>query len=152
MATLKFLKYLKPSCIIPHMKAADKTEAIVELVDKLGSEGLLDDVERVRKDVLDREALMSTGLKDGLAVPHAKSEGTKDMAVALGLKQEGIEFQSLDGQPARIIFLVVSRVDRAGPHLQCLAEIAQFFSDVQARTRLVQAETEQEALAALSAF
>ena len=151
MASLKLLKFLRPSCVITNMAATAKQEAIEELLLCLAREGLLDDTDKVRGDVLARERQMSTGLKDGLAIPHAKSEGAKALAIALGLKPEGLEFESLDGQPAKVIFLVVSRADRTGPHLQCLAEIAQFSANAEARGKLLEARSAEQALRALEA-
>ena len=151
MAPLKLLKYLPPSCAIARLKAETKQEAIEELLAALEAAGRLVDLATARKDVLDRERQMSTGLTDGLAIPHAKTQGVKELVLAAGLKREGIEFESLDGQPARVVFMVLSRVDRSGPHLECLAEIAQFFSRPEARARLLAAGTAREMIAALSA-
>lgn len=139
MASPKFLKYLKRSCVIPELGASTKDEAIDELLSRLASENLLEDPEVMRRDIMDREAQMSTGLKDGLAIPHAKSDGARGLVVALGLKKDGVPFQSLDGQPARAIFLVVSKLDHVGPHLECLAEIAQIFNREGAADRLLEA-------------
>jgi len=151
LAPLKLVRYLKPSCVIPVLKAQTKQEAIEELLDCLRAEGLLEDVDAVREDVFAREEQMSTGLTDGLAIPHAKSAGARQLCVALGLKPEGIDFASLDDKPSKAIFLVVSRVDRAGPHLECLAEIAQFYSRPEARERLLKARSVEEIMASLEA-
>ena len=151
MALLKLTKYIAPSCVVPRLEAETKQEAIEELLRTLQSHVAIEDLDAVRKDVFERENQMSTGLTEGLAIPHAKSGGTKAMAVAVGLKPEGVEFDSLDGKPARVVFLVVSRVDRSGPHLECLAEIAQFYSNAEARERLLRATTAEGVINALSA-
>jgi len=149
MAIVKMLKFLRPSCVALRLKATTKEEAIQELLDLLERENLLDDPGCVREDVMVRERQMSTGMTDGLAIPHAKSSGVKELVIALGLKPEGIEFQSLDGEPARVVFMVVSPIDRTGPHLQCLAEITSFYSRPGERQELLAARNVQEVLTKL---
>jgi mannitol/fructose-specific phosphotransferase system IIA component (Ntr-type) len=129
--------------------AQTKEQAINELIDRLAAEGLLGDVEQVRRDVFAREATMSTGLTNGLAIPHAKSEGATDLAVAMGISHAGIDFRSIDGKPTHVILLLVSRIDRAGPHLECLAEIAKFWHDEANRNCLASARTADDSMKAL---
>jgi len=147
---MKLAKYLTPDLVRIGMAAEDKWQAIDELLGLLEERGLVNDAARVRADLVDRERKMSTGLEKGLAIPHAKSDGVNALAVALGLKPEGIEFDSLDGRPARAIFLVVSRKDTAGPHIECLAEISRLYSREQVRRALLSAMTPEQAVRALS--
>ena len=149
MAPTRMLRFLKPSCVVPQLAAETKFEAIDELLAVLDREGLIRNLKTVRHDVLAREKQMSTGITDGLALPHAKSNGARDLAVAFGMKAVGIPFDSLDGRPATAIFLVVSRVDRNGPHLQCLAEITTFYSAPERRKRLLQARSVADVIATL---
>jgi len=143
---MNLLRYLRPECIVIGMKAKDKWEAIDELLDVMARNGMVADAKLVRADVIAREKKMSTGMEFGLALPHAKSDGAKDLAIALGIAPEGINFDSLDGKPARVIFLVVSRKDITGPHIQCLAEIASLFRDEKVRQALQSARTADEVL------
>jgi len=136
---MNLTKYLKPSCIRINLDASDKWEVIETLLSALGRERLLADMDQVRADVIAREQKMSTGMEQGLALPHAKSTGVREMAVALGIAPRGVDFDSLDGKPAQVIFLVVSRKDVMGPHIQCLAEIAAAYRDVRLREQLVAA-------------
>lgn len=149
MAAPNMLRLLKPSCVAVQLKATNKQEAIDELLALLDRNGLLADLQAVRQDVFAREKQMSTGLTEGLAIPHAKSNGAKELAIALGLKGQGIEFASLDMEPAHAIFLIVSPVDRTGPCLQCLAEISSLYAQPQVRDRLLHARTVEEVLAAM---
>ena len=142
-------KYLKPASILIGLKAGDKWRAIDALLELLDRQGLVADAVEVRRDLIARENKMSTGMEHGLALPHAKSAGAKDLAVALGIAPEGVDFDSLDGQPARIIFLIVSRVDRSGPHIQCLAEISSLCIREDVRKALLAARTPDQALRAL---
>jgi len=139
-------EHLRPDSIVLDLKATDKWALIRELLDLLDRQGLVGDFEKVHEDLIARENKMSTGLEEGLAIPHAKSSGTRALAVALGVKSEGIDFDSLDGKPAQIIFLVVSRLDTTGPHIQCLAEIASLCKRRETRDAFIAAKTPQQVL------
>jgi mannitol/fructose-specific phosphotransferase system IIA component (Ntr-type) len=106
------------------LKAADKNSAIRELVDTLASAGKILDAETTYLAILDREAKGSTGLEEGIAVPHGKTISARELAIAIGVSPDGIEFGSMDGKPARLLFLIVAPPDKAGPHIEALAEIA----------------------------
>lgn len=147
---MKLQKYLWPSSIRIQLRAQDKWQAIDELLQVLVRQGLVADVAQVRADLLAREKKMSTGMEFGLALPHAKSDGAKELAIALGISREGIDFESLDDKPAHVIFLVVSRKDITGPHIQCLAEIATLFKREDIRTTLAGVRTPDEALRLLA--
>lgn len=146
-----FLKRLQPACVVLGMQAATKDQAIDELLGRLSASGLVKDPARAREDVFARERMMSTGMQNGLAIPHAKTAGVDDLCLALGIKPEGVEFGSLDDQPARLIFLVLSCSDKAGPHIQCLAEITGACRDADVRERLLKARTPAEAIEILNA-
>lgn len=148
---MKLSKYLRPGSIIIGLSAQTKWEAIDELLAPLDRQGLVADAAKVREDLIARERKMSTGMERGLAIPHAKSSGAKELAVALGITPEGIEFDSLDGQPATMIFLVVSRHDRSGPHIQCLAEIAALYGRAEVRNALGAAKAPLAAMSILTA-
>ncbi len=152
MAIARILRFLKSSCVLPQLAAESKEEAIDELLAVLNRSGQIRDLKQARRDVLARESQMSTGITDGLALPHAKSKGVRDLAVAFGGKPEGIPFDSLDGKPTTAIFLVVSRVDRSGPHLQCLAEITTLFSNPMCRKQLLEAIEADSAAAVMAAL
>jgi len=146
---MKLSKYLRPGSIVIGLKADTKWDAIDALLALLERQSLLDDAAQVRVDVVSREEKMSTGIEYGLAIPHAKSIGARDLLMALGIAPDGIDFGSLDGKPAQAIFLVVSRKDTTGPHIQCLAEITARYGRAAVRARLLSARTPQEALQAL---
>lgn len=143
---MKLGRYLKPSRIILRMRARDKWDAIGELLDKLVADGVVQDPARAKDDVIAREKRMSTGMEEGLAVPHAKTEAVSDLVVAMGVAPEGIEFESLDGKPARVVFLVLSRVNTSGPHVECISEIAKACSDPLTRERLLKTVSVEEVL------
>jgi fructose-specific phosphotransferase system IIA component len=128
-STLRLEDYLLPTQVIVPLKAKDKEGIIRELVERLDEEGRLVDAQQVLKDVLEREASFSTGMEKGLAIPHGRSEGVKGLALAAGLTSEGVDFQSLDGEPTRVVFLIASGTDNREPHLQLLASLAKTLRD-----------------------
>jgi mannitol/fructose-specific phosphotransferase system IIA component (Ntr-type) len=81
---------------------------------------------------------MSTGMQHGIALPHGRSTVIRELAVAVGISRQGVEFQSLDDEPARLIFMVVSPQDNSGPHLQILAGIAGILNREEARRDLLE--------------
>lgn len=116
-------RYLPLDAIHLTFRVHSKTEAITKLVDSLVAAGRVIDRDEVLAAVMERESTMSTGLQDGVAIPHGRSNAVGELSVAVGICPDGIEFESLDGKPATLIFLVVSPEDTAGPHLQVLAAI-----------------------------
>ncbi len=104
--------------------SSEKYAVIDELIEVLNAAGALKDKAAVTRAVLDREALGSTGLGEGIAVPHAKTPDVSELALAVGISEAGVDFQSLDGKPAHLFFLIIAPPDQAGLHVQALTEIA----------------------------
>jgi PTS system nitrogen regulatory IIA component len=122
---------IAPGAVKLNMEATDKEEAFEELVDLLVQTGSIQDREAALEALRAREALGSTGIDNGIAVPHGKHATVSRLTGALGISLKGIHFGSPDNKPAHIIFVLLARTDNPGPHIQALAEIAQ----------LVQSET-----------
>jgi len=101
-----------------------KDEVVRELLGVLSSTGRIEDERKAYEAVLAREALGSTGLENGIAVPHAKTTAVKDLTLAIGIAPSGIDFQALDGKPSTLFFLILAPPDKSGPHIEALAEIA----------------------------
>ena len=91
-----------------------------------------------------REALGSTGIGQGIGIPHGKTASVKSLVAAFGLSKKGIDFESLDGEPAYIFFLLLAPEESAGPHLKALARISRLLKDKYVRDMLRQAETEKD--------
>jgi fructose-specific phosphotransferase system IIA component len=106
------------------LTSRDKPDVLRELVQILVDAGRIDDFYAVLTAVQEREDQMSTGLEGGIAVPHAKSAAVDTLKMAIGIAPEGIDFNALDGNPTKLFFLLVAPPDKAGPHVQALAEIA----------------------------
>jgi nitrogen PTS system EIIA component len=133
----------KDSVRVP-LQAANKTEAITELVDVLAEGGKLLERDLVLQAVLDRERTASTGIGHGLAVPHGKSPGCSDLVMAIGKPAEPMDFSSKDGRPVEIVVLLASPPDKTGPHIQALARISRLMLIDSFRSAISEATTSDE--------
>ena len=113
--------------IITQLRGQDKVQVIEELLDLLVTNKKIKHRDICFQDLMEREELLSTGLENGLAVPHAKTTATDKIVVSLGLSRQGLDFTSADGKPTHFVFLVVSPMDTSGPHLKILAQISRIF-------------------------
>jgi mannitol/fructose-specific phosphotransferase system IIA component (Ntr-type) len=136
--------YLPETHIIVDLKGKRKIEIIEELLDLMRDQKLINDYELAMNDILAREGYLSTGLENGLAIPHAKTKGIDKLAMVFGLKRDGVEFETLDGKPAHLIFLVLSPVDTSGPHIQALALISRNLKEAANREKLKKAKSPAE--------
>ena len=116
----------------------DKEKIIEEMVELIHESVKLENRSEVLKAVLDREAVMSTGVGDEVAIPHGKSEGLKDIIAALGVTKEPIDFNSLDDKPVRLVWLLIGPQDKTGPHLKALSRISRLMHKQEFRDRLIQ--------------
>jgi fructose-specific phosphotransferase system IIA component len=137
------LTIIEPECIVLDLKGETKEAVITELVDLLAAQGKLEDRDQVLADVFQREKTMSTGMQHGIALPHGKTEGVLEMAVAVGIKKAGIDFESLDGEKSRLFILLVSPKKTSGPHIQFLAAIGAVLKDDVVREEVIAADSRE---------
>lgn len=128
---MKIQDFLAEGAITPDIKSSKKGDVIKELVDALINAGQID--KRHRNKVIDallvRESLGSTAIGQGVAIPHAKCDCIGKLVASFGLSKKGVDFDSLDGEPAFIFFLLLAPQDSAGPHLKALARISRLLKD-----------------------
>jgi mannitol/fructose-specific phosphotransferase system IIA component (Ntr-type) len=136
------------------LRGSSKEEIIRELVDIMARS--LEPKERKRfnrdrlvADMLDRERTMSTGLRSGIAVPHAKTDGVRELYVAIGIKKEGVDFEALDGEPSTIFVAIASPKKKAEPHIRVLSDLSGLLKNPVLRSRLLSVENSAEAEALL---
>lgn len=141
---MRLSEILRPENIKLPMAATTKTEAIRELVDLLAANGSIVDAKKVYEAVLDREATRTTGIGNGLAIPHGKCNGTTELVMAVGRPAQGIDFQAIDGRPVTLIWLLTSPPDKTGPHIHALARISRLMTVDKFRHALNQATSAQE--------
>ena len=140
----KLLSIITPDYISMDLKGGKKEEIIAELVDILEKKGRLTDRNLALKDVLDRENTMSTGMSGGIALPHAKSDGVNELCVAVGIKKEGMDFESSDGKKSKLFILVLSPRKTSGPHIQFIATITGVLRDDVLRQDIINAQSPDE--------
>ncbi len=143
---MKIMDFLNPKAISANLQATDKEGVISELVDLLIKVREIKDKNEMVKALLEREALGSTGIGQGIAIPHAKSESVKELVSAFGLSRKGVNFDALDGEPVSIFFLLVAPPDSAGPHLKALARISRLLRDKFFRETLKNAKDAKDIL------
>ena len=136
---------LSEETITTSLTHRDKQGIIEELLDLAMKTGKIKDRAAALQAIIDRESLMSTGLEKGVAIPHAKTMAAEGMAMALGISQEGLDFQSADGQVSHLFFLLVAPAAAAGPNVQVLAQIARLTANVSFRDGLKEAASPQAA-------
>ena len=134
-------KVLSPDAVWVDLKADTKDGIIEEMIDRLVAAGKVKDREGTLKAVREREAKMSTGMQNGVAIPHGKSECIKSLVAAIGLNKAGVNFDSMDGSPSTIFIMTLSPAKRTGPHIQFLAEVSRLISQPAERERLLAART-----------
>jgi nitrogen PTS system EIIA component len=115
---------ITPKVIKVPLTELTKEGVIRELIELLVAAGKVKDFARSYDAVLAREALASTGLENGIAVPHAKTTAVADLAVGIGVAPKGVNFAALDGKPSYLFFMLLAPPDKSGPHIEALAEIA----------------------------
>jgi fructose-specific phosphotransferase system IIA component len=122
----------------------DKPDVLRELVQILKDAEEIDDFDTVLKAVQDREDKQSTGLEKSIAVPHCKTAAVSSLKLAIGIAPQGIDFDSIDGEPSKLFFLLLASPGQSGPHVEALAEIAKLARSKPFCKALVYAENAQE--------
>jgi len=147
---MKIVDILDPAAIVPEMRALTKPEALQELAGALARLHPEIDERRLMEVLLEREELGSTAIGEGIAIPHGKLSGVTSVAAAFGRSPRGIDFDSLDGSPTRLFFLLVAPEDSAGIHLKALARISRLLKDKGFRDRLLAGTTPEELYATIT--
>ena len=135
---------LNARAVAARLKAGTKRDAMIELVGLLETGHGLESRGEILDRVLRREAMMSTGIGNGVAIPHGKARSVDRMLAACAVSREGVDFDSIDGQPTYIFFVVVAPENSTGIHLKALARISRLFKDPEFRQRLLAAPDAHE--------
>jgi PTS system nitrogen regulatory IIA component len=144
---MKILDILAPEAVVPEMQAATKPQALTELAGRLAALHPTIDGARLVQVLTDRESLGSTAIGEGIAIPHGKMPGVNNVVAAFGRSPQGIDFDSLDGKPTRLFFLLVAPEDSAGIHLKALARVSRLLKDKGFRDRLTAGGTGEQLFA-----
>lgn len=148
---MKITELLDINSIDLNPQISNKEEAIDHLVNLLDQSGKLNDKEIYKESVLNREAQSTTGIGDGVAIPHGQSEGVKTAGLSAMVVKEGLDFKSLDGQPTYLFFMIGAPKDSGGAHLQALAQLSTLLMEEDFRNALINASSKEEFLQLIDA-
>ena len=148
---MRLTELINPQAVTTRLRAQTKRDAIAELVDLLESAHGIDSHGEVLDRVLRREAMMSTGIGNGVAIPHGKAKLVDRMVAACGVSPEGIEFESADGEPAQLFILLVAPESGGALHVKVLANISRLLKEESVRQSLREAPNAEAFVAALRA-
>ncbi len=141
---MKILDILAMDSIVPDLKGTTKKQVLEELIDAVKQNKPHIEREHLMKVLLERERLGSTGIGDGIAIPHGKLRDIDDLVLSFGRSTEGIDFESMDGKPVHLFFLLVAPETCAGIHLRALAKIARLLKNGTVRKRLAKVDNRED--------
>ncbi len=149
---MNFSDYIPTANIIPDLKGNTKIEIIKELLCHMKKLDIVSNFDNTLDEILQRESHLSTGLENGVAIPHSKIEGIDKLSIVFGIKKHGVDFESYDAQPAFLIFLVLSPKNTSGPHIQALAMISRNLKNREIRERIKKAASAHKIAHILASF
>lgn len=148
---MRITELLTKDTIQLHISSHSKNGVIDELVSVLDQSGKLQDRDEFKKAILNREAQSTTGIGEGIAIPHAKTSAVKAPAIAFGKSEEGVDYESLDGAPAHLFFMIAATEGANQTHLEALSRLSSMLMDMDVRKALLNAATKEEVLEIINA-
>lgn len=143
---MKLKNVLNENVVKINLESTTKDDVIKELLGILKDNNLIQDVDLAYKDVMERESKMSTGIQNGVAIPHAKTTAVQKLTACIGVKKDGLDFNSLDGELSNIFIMTLSPSNHIGPHVQFLAEISRVIKAEEARNAILNSNDEKSIL------
>ncbi len=143
---MKIGDILTEDMVMTGMKGSTKEDIIDAMIELVSKSPKVIDKDKVREAIFDREKIMSTGVGNGFAIPHGKTEAVSDIVAAFAVTEEPIDYQSLDEKPVRLVFLLVGKDNMVGPHIKLLSRISRLMNKEEFRKRLIELSTPQEIL------
>jgi fructose-specific phosphotransferase system IIA component len=145
---MKISDILTENLVATGLPGTTKNEIIGAMIDLVASSPKVLDKEKVRKAIFEREEIMSTGVGNGFAIPHGKTEAVADIVAAFAVTAQPIDYQSLDEKPVRLVFLLVGKDNLVGPHIKLLSRISRLMNKEEFRRRLLDLKTPRDILEA----
>jgi len=143
---MKISDILDEKLVATNLPGNSKDQIINALIDLVGQSPKVLDKEKMRTAIFEREKIMSTGVGNGFAIPHGKTDAVSDIVAAFGVTAEPIPYQSLDDKPVRLVFLLVGKENLVGPHIKLLSRISRLMNKEDFRGKLLDAKTPQDVL------
>ena len=141
---MKVSELLDEKFILTDFKSDDKEYVINELIDLYKENDKVNDIEKVRTAILNREKIMSTGVGKGFAIPHGKTNAVTDVIAAFGKTTRDIDYDALDGNPVHLVFLLVGRDDMVSKHIKLLSRISRLMNKDEFRESLFNSNSKEE--------
>ncbi len=143
---MKISDILNEKIISVDLNATDKDDAINKMIDLAANSGLMLNVDKVRQCVFERERLVSTGVGKGFAIPHGKTDEINDIVAAFSILKNPIDFDSIDLEPVKFIFLIVGKESLLNAHIKLLSRISRLMNKDEFRSKLAEARSSEEVL------
>ena len=143
---MKVYELLEIKNILTEFKSENKNDVINELVDLLKGDDRVINLEEIRKCVFEREEKMSTGVGKGFAIPHGKTNSVNDILAAFGKSETPIEYNSLDGEPVHLVFLLIGKENLVAKHIKLLSRISRLMNNEEFRKKLIEANSKESIL------
>ncbi len=140
---MKISHYIDPQ-LIAHINCESRDQALSRLVQLLDSQGKIKDTAKFLKAITDREQIVSTGIGMGVAIPHAKLSDYNDFFLAIGILNKGVDWQSLDTAPVRLVFMIGGPDDKQMEYLQILSSLTRAIKDEKRRKKLLTAKSPED--------
>lgn len=139
--SMKLTQYIKPECFVPLLDEKTREEALRRLVHVLAEKGIVRNEDDIFTRLMERENIQSTAVGNGIAIPHCFSEQISDLVITVARAPQGIGFDSFDGAPTRVIFLLLGNREGHGLHLKALARIARLIKGTAFIEKIIAADT-----------
>jgi len=143
---MKITDILTEDLIVTGLEGNSKDDIIDKMVDLVGSSPKVLDLEKVRKAIFERERIMSTGVGNGFAIPHGKTDAVSDIVAGFAVTERPIDYESLDEKPVRLVFLLVGKDNLVGPHIKLLSRISRLMNKEEFRRKLLELATPADIL------
>ncbi len=136
---MKISDILDETRILTNMEGDSKSDVINSLIDLVAVSPKVLDKEKVKEAIFEREKIMSTGVGNGFAIPHGKTDAVSDIVAAFAVTKKPIDYEALDEQPVRLIFLLIGKANMVGPHIKLLSRISRLMNKEEFRKKLLEA-------------
>ena len=143
---MRISEVIEEQFIRTNLPGGSKEEIINRMIEIIGNSKNVLDKEKVRQAIFEREKIMSTGVGNGFAIPHGKTDAVKDIVAAFAITERPINYQALDDQPVRLVFLLIGKDSLVGPHIKLLSRISRLMNKEGFRDELIMSKSPKEVL------
>jgi fructose-specific phosphotransferase system IIA component len=148
--SMKLTQYIRPECFIVDLPEKGREDALRRIVHAVAEEGLIKDEKVVFASLMERESIQSTAVGNGIAIPHCFTDEVPDLIITVARSREGLEFDSFDGKPTQVVFLLMGNRQEHGLHLKALARIARLIKSTSFIEKIVASSTVEDMVKAFT--